>query len=128
MITKITHITLFVHDQNDALNFYKKLGFQVHTDAQFGETRWLTVNLPEQKDVELVLAKAETEHEKNLVGKQGYKKPFISLETTDCIKEYDRLKKEGVTFLGEPVAEAWGIACGLEDLYGNMIYVTQTAQ
>src|SRR3989304_4171152 len=102
MFTKITHITMFVHNQDEALAFYQKLGFVVHTDAMFGPMRWLTLHLPEQKDTELVLMLAETAQEKALVGAQGALKPFISFETTDCQKDYERLKVAGVKFTEEP--------------------------
>lgn len=125
MFTKITHLTLFVHNQDDALSFYKKLGFSIHTDAQFGATRWLTLHLPEQKDVELVLMQAETEPEKALVGKQGAAKPFITLESTDCYKDYEKLKASGIQFTEEPAKQPWGISVGFNDLYGNSIYICQ---
>ncbi len=37
-------VGLYVHDQDEALQFYvEKLGFRVHTDARNGDYRWLTV-------------------------------------------------------------------------------------
>lgn len=125
MFTKITHITLFVHNQEDALNFYKKLGFTLHTDAQFGSIRWLTLNVSERKDMELVLMLAETDQEKALVGKQGASKPFITLESTDCYKDYEQLKAAGIHFDEEPAQQPWGIAVGFKDLYGNVLYICQ---
>jgi catechol 2,3-dioxygenase-like lactoylglutathione lyase family enzyme len=42
-------VGLYVHDQDEALDFYVgKLGFQVHTDAHNGNYRWLTVKHPNQ--------------------------------------------------------------------------------
>jgi len=125
MFTKITHITLFVHDQDKALDFYKKLGFAVHTDAQFGEMRWLTLHLPEQKDVELALIKAETEQEKVLVGKQGASKPLLSFESNNCNHDYETLKNNGIKFIEAPTEQPWGISMAFEDVYGNMIYICQ---
>ena len=125
MFTKISHITMFVQDQEKALDFYKKLGFTIHTDAPFGPMRWLTLTLPGQKDVELVLMKAETAEEKALIGKQGGDKPFISFESNDAKKDYEMLKKMGVAGIEEPKAEPWGISFGFKDLYGNAIYVCQ---
>lgn len=129
MITKITHLTLFVLNQDDALNFYKKIGFTVHTDAMFGESmRWLTLCLPDQNDVELAIMQAETEQEKALVGKQGAQKPFFSIETTDCNKDYEALAAKGIKFVQEPTQEPWGISAGFQDLYGNMIYMCEQAK
>jgi Glyoxalase/Bleomycin resistance protein/Dioxygenase superfamily. len=128
MLTKITHITLFVDNQDDALIFYKKLGFMVHTDVMFGAMRWLTLYLPEQKDTELVLMQAETTQEKALVGKQATGKPFISFQSTDCHKDYERLKAAGVLFTEAPAQHGWGIAVGFKDLYGNGLYIHQPTQ
>jgi catechol 2,3-dioxygenase-like lactoylglutathione lyase family enzyme len=51
MIEKLTHTTVWVLDQDEALEFYtQKLGFQLHTDARLGDFRWLTVTPPKQPD------------------------------------------------------------------------------
>lgn len=37
MIRKMSHATIFVNNQDEALNFYRdKLGFKLHTDAMVG--------------------------------------------------------------------------------------------
>ena len=126
MLTKVTHLTLFVNDQEAALEFYQKLGFAVHTDAQFGSLRWLTLCLPHDKNFELVLMPAEGDFEKALVGKQGGNKPFFSLETDDCKGDYERLKNVGVTFIQEPKDEQWGISMACLDSEGNAIYFAQS--
>ena len=45
MITKLSHVSLFVLDQDKAYDFYvNKLGFKVHTDAKMDNGyRWLTI-------------------------------------------------------------------------------------
>ena len=57
MIRKMSHATIFVNNQEDALNFYReKLGFKLHTDAMVGEDfRWLTITAPDQPDFEIIL-------------------------------------------------------------------------
>jgi catechol 2,3-dioxygenase-like lactoylglutathione lyase family enzyme len=57
MITKLSHITIFVKDQEKAKDFYvNKLGFEVRTDATMdGGFRWLTVGPKGQPDLEIVL-------------------------------------------------------------------------
>jgi catechol 2,3-dioxygenase-like lactoylglutathione lyase family enzyme len=44
MITKLTHVSIYVLDQASAFDFYtKKLGFKVITDVPMGNGhRWLT--------------------------------------------------------------------------------------
>ena len=54
----ITHSSVFVLDQDEALDFYVgKLGFEVSTDADLGFMRWLTVHFPGQPDHQLLLEK-----------------------------------------------------------------------
>src|SRR6185369_9768596 len=57
MIRKMSHATIFVNNQEDALNFYRdKLGFKLHTDAMVREDfRWLTITAPDQPDFEIIL-------------------------------------------------------------------------
>jgi predicted enzyme related to lactoylglutathione lyase len=127
MLTKLTHLTLFVNDQEEALEFYKKLGFVVHTDAPFGPMlRWLTLCLPQDNQFELVLMKAESDAEKALVGKQGGDKPFFTLATDDCRGDYERLKRAGVDFVQEPQDEPWGVSMACTDSAGNAIYIVQS--
>ena len=49
MLKRITHTFIHVLDQDQALDFYVgKLGMVVHTDADIGFMRWLTVSPPER--------------------------------------------------------------------------------
>lgn len=126
MLTKITHITLFTNDQDRALNFYQKLGFKIHTDAMFDEMRWLTLHLPSQIDMELVLLKAESDQEKALVGKQTGDKPVFNFETSDCLSDYENLSKAGVKFLAKPETQPWGTSAAFTDVDGNVLYMCQS--
>lgn len=127
MLTKLTHLTVFVTNQDEALKFYtENLGFLVHTDAMFGEhLRWLTIMLPGDKDLEISLLLAETPEEKALVGKQAATKPLFAFSTEDCQKTYDTFKQRGVKMTSAPEQQPWGISMACEDLYGNAIYVVQ---
>src|SRR5437764_1781650 len=58
MPNKITHTQVYVLDQDKALDFYVgKLGFEVNVDADLGFMRWLTVSLPGQPEIQLLLEK-----------------------------------------------------------------------
>jgi len=58
MIQSIAHVTVYVLNQDEALEFYRdKLGFEVGSDFTVdGGFRWLTVFAKAQPDLELVLA------------------------------------------------------------------------
>jgi len=116
---------MFVHDQDATLHFYKKLGFVVHTDADFEGMRWLTLCFPAKRDFELVIMKATNDLQKALVGKQMGDIPFMNLESNDCKKDYELLKAQGVDFVSIPETQPWGISMAVRDNSGNKIYICQ---
>lgn len=125
MLKAISHISLFVKDQDASLAFYQKLGFKIHTDANFEDIRWLTLCVPGQENVELVLMKAEGKEEQALVGKQAGTKPFLSLESSDCKKDCANWANLGIEIVEQPDEQPWGISAAIKDVDGNLIYVCQ---
>jgi catechol 2,3-dioxygenase-like lactoylglutathione lyase family enzyme len=56
MFKHITHTTLYVLDQDEALDFYVgKLGLVVQADADMDVMRYLTVTLPDDDSLQLML-------------------------------------------------------------------------
>src|SRR5947208_15164309 len=57
MITRMSHVLVWVKNQQEALEFYRdKLGFEVDTDAKIGEDyRWLTMKIRTQPGFEIIL-------------------------------------------------------------------------
>src|SRR6185437_442581 len=57
MITRLARVTIYVHDQDEALAFYtEKLGLEKRSDVTFGPgARWLTVAPAGQTDFEILL-------------------------------------------------------------------------
>ncbi len=132
MITELSHTTIWVLDHNAARDFYTtKLGFQVHTDERMDGFRWLTVNVPNQPDHELVLLEPGppmmdeemAEQVKALVAK-GVIGPG-AFETDDCTGTYAELRERGVTFLSEPTERPYGIEATFRDDSGNWFSVTE---
>jgi catechol 2,3-dioxygenase-like lactoylglutathione lyase family enzyme len=132
MIEKLSHTTIWVLDQEEALDFYtQKLGFKVHTDARMDDFRWLTVTPPGQPDHELILLEPgppmmdeeSAEQVKGLVAK-GTLGPG-TFETSDCRGTYARLSERGVNFLSEPSERPYGIEATLRDNSGNWFSMTQ---
>jgi len=127
---QISLVSLFVKDVDAAIEFYRdKLGFLVAEDVPFGaQQRWVTLRLPDDQRVSLTLKLAQTAEERALVGKQAASSPLLGIVTDNCISEYQRMKKAGVKFHGEPKVESYGTGVTLEDLYGNRIYMNQEPQ
>lgn len=133
MFTRITHTFIYVLDQDEALEFYVgKLGMVVHTDADLGFMRWLTVALPEQPELQLGLMlpgppaydDATAEQIRELVAKGGAGGGVI-FETDDCRGSYEKLRAAGVEFTQEPTERFYGTDCALRDPFGNPIRFTQ---
>ena len=132
MIDRISHTTIWVLDQDEALEFYtEKLGFEVNTDARMDAFRWLTVSPPNQPDHELILlepgppmmdaeaaAKVKELVAKGLLGPGAF-------ETHDCRATYEALSARGVGFISEPAERPHGIEATFRDNSGNWFSVTQ---
>jgi catechol 2,3-dioxygenase-like lactoylglutathione lyase family enzyme len=133
MLNAITVSGLFVLDQDEALDFYVgKLGLEVHTDADLGFMRWLTVCVPGEPGREILLElpgppamdDATASQVRELVAK-GATGGWIGFSTSDCRKTYEELKAKGVEFTQEPIEREYGTDCGLRDPFGNAIRIVQ---
>jgi catechol 2,3-dioxygenase-like lactoylglutathione lyase family enzyme len=132
MIERLSHTTIWVLDQDEALEFYtQKLGFEVKTDARIDDLRWLTVSPPGQPDHELILLEPgppmmdeeSAEQVKALVAK-GILGPG-AFETSDCRGTYTQLSERGVNFLSEPTERPYGTEATLRDNSGNWFSMTE---
>ncbi len=135
MFTAITHSSIFVSDQDAALDFYVgKLGLEVADDVDLGFMRWLTIRVPGQDDRRILLEKPgppsmdeQTGAQvRELIAKGASGLGFI-LTTDDCRRTYEELKAKGVEFTQEPVEHFYGIDVGLRDPFGNHVRITQPA-
>jgi catechol 2,3-dioxygenase-like lactoylglutathione lyase family enzyme len=125
-MNKTTIISLLVLDQDAAIEFYtQKLGFELLEDKAHGEGRWVTIALPNQRDVTLALELATADEDKALVGKQAGRHAFLGFDTSDCMGDYQRMKQLGVKFQGEPQSGPWGTGVQLEDVYGNKLFLSE---
>lgn len=125
-MNSIKSLVILVNDQQEALDFYtQKLGFEVHTDATFGEgNRWLTVNLPGRKDLEISLALARSDEARSRVGKQSDgQSPLMGFTTNDIESDIANFRANGVRLASELMQEPWGRFVFFEDLYGNRMYL-----
>jgi catechol 2,3-dioxygenase-like lactoylglutathione lyase family enzyme len=133
MIQRLSHVGLFVFDQDAARDFYvNKLGFEVRTDATMDNGyRWLTVGPKSQPDLEIILQKVD-----NPMMKPGVAKTLRKLleegnmsggafHTADCRKTYEELKAKGVEFLQPPTERFYGVEALMKDNSGNWFSLTE---
>lgn len=125
---RIILTSVFVDDQDEALEFYtKKLGFVKKQDVPLGEFKWLTVVSPEdQNGTELLLEPSDNpvakEFKKGLV-KQGI--PAASFGVDDIESEFKRLQALDVKFSMEPTQMGPVKVAVLDDTCGNLIQLMQ---
>ena len=138
MLKTLSHVNVWVHDQDEALAWYtEKLGFEVREDvtlAELGDFRWLTVGPVGQPDIALTLLlppgppvfDADTTAKLNeLVAKGAAGGLFFS--TDDCQASYEELKGRGVEFSEEPSQRPYGIDAAFRDPSGNNIRLVQSS-
>jgi catechol 2,3-dioxygenase-like lactoylglutathione lyase family enzyme len=123
---KIRLTSVFVDDQNHALDFYTRvLGFVKKTEIPLGEHRWLTVVSPEDPDgPELVLEPSghpAVAPFRAALAADGI--PFTSFAVPDAMAEHERLVALGVHFTQPPLAMGPVTTAVLDDTCGNLIQI-----
>ena len=136
MLKSLATAMVWVHDQDEALAYYTdKVGLEVREDVtvpEMGNFRWLTVGVPGQEDVAIVLMaipgppvfdEQTREQIQELMAKGASGGLFFT--TDDCRGTYEELKGRGVEFQGEPTEQPYGIDVGFRDPSGNQARVVQ---
>ncbi|MBX2867495.1 MAG: VOC family protein [Acidiferrobacterales bacterium] len=137
MIQSIAHVTAYVLNQDEALEFYRdKLGFEVAADMTVeGGFRWVTVRTKAQPDLELVLAepkegpmftKDAAEKIRGLVSEGAFGVGVF--KTENCQKTYEELVARGVEFIFPPTEQFYGVEAMGKDNSGNWFSLTQPAK
>ena len=133
---KVACAQLWVQDQEEALAFWtEKVGFEVRADVtmpEMGDFRWLTVGVPGQDEVSVVLMAipgepmmdAVTQAQVSDLAAKGFA-GTVFLTTDDCQADYERLVARGVEFSETPEERPYGIDAGFRDPSGNAIRLTQ---
>lgn len=133
MIQKLSHATIYVLDQDQALDFYtNKLGFEVRMDMTIENGfRWLAVGPKSQPDLQLVLFAVKSGSFDQATGdqlrallEQGALGVGV-FDTDDCRATYAELSAKGVDFVSPPQEQPYGIEATFRDNSGNMFSLTQ---
>lgn len=126
MLTNVTYVTVFVADQDKALAFYvDTLGFEKRVDHRNvpGGGRFVTVGLPGQ-NLQLVLWPGSAGHATKSAGAVP---GLCTIESTDCLRDFEALKARGVTFeTPEVLKQPWGIAAITHDPDGNRVTIRES--
>lgn len=127
-IMKAKFVTVFVTDQQKALEFYTNiLDFEKKVDMPLGEFRWLTVVSPEgPAEIEVLLepmAFAPARVFQKALYDAGV--PLTAFTVGDIEKEHERLTKLGVVFKEMPKQMGPVKIARFDDTCGNYIQLLQ---
>ena len=123
MLEKVVYVTVFVKDQDKALDFYTRvLGFQKRAEGPIpAGLRFLSVGL-EGQDLELALWS----------GTLGEGQPFqgrgtaaYTIGTKDCRKAFETLRSRGVKFETDVLEYPWGWIAVFQDPDGNRLQIRE---
>ncbi|ANG62248.1 hypothetical protein A8C75_06915 [Marinobacterium aestuarii] len=123
-IKSVTHLSVFVRDQDEALDWYRdKFGFVVCDDNSdfMPGFRWLTVAPMQGGWPQLVLMPPMQEGDQARIGANG----FCVLASDDCRADCELLRARGVRVAEEPSEVPWGVSAIVLDLYGNPYNLVQ---
>jgi catechol 2,3-dioxygenase-like lactoylglutathione lyase family enzyme len=134
MIQRLSHVSIYVLDQDAAYDFYvNKLSFEVRTDQKMDNGfRWLTVGPKGQPGLQIVLMpttpspmmdQATSDALRALIRK-GVMGAGV-FQTADCKRTYEELKAKGVEFTQPPTERFYGIEALMKDNSGNWFSMTQ---
>ncbi|MFD5337450.1 VOC family protein [Streptomyces hawaiiensis] len=121
MLTNIMYVTIYVTDQDRALEFYTEgLGLEKRIDYPGPDGRFLTVGVPDSP-VQIILW-SQAEGAGQPVGVPG---PLI-LESDDLREDFEILRQRGVTFEeSEPQDYPFGLRIEAVDPDGNRVSLRQ---
>ena len=134
MIAKMTHVNIYVLNQESAYDFYtKKLGLKVITDVPMGNgARWLTVGTPDQPGFEITLTPImegglfpeDTAESLRVLVKKGVFGVGV-FTSPDIYATYEEMKAKGVEFTKAPTKEFYGTEALFKDDSGNWFSLAQ---
>ena len=119
----IAHVSLVVRDYDEAIAFYVgTLGFRLLEDSPRPEQnkRWVVVAPPGVSSTSLLLARASTPDQRDLIGNQTGGRVFLFLQTDDFWRDYNRYVAAGVRFVRPPAEQPYGTVAVFQDIYGNL--------
>ncbi|MFE5947087.1 VOC family protein [Streptomyces sp. NPDC056480] len=123
MLTNIMYVTVYVTDQDRALDFYTEgLGLEKRLDFPGPDGRFLTVGVPGSPVQIILWSHAAAAGQPGGAGAPG---PLI-LESEDVRKDFEIMRRRGVLFEEpEPVDYPFGVRVEAVDPDGNQISLRQ---
>ncbi len=116
-------VSIIVRDYDEAIGFFcETLGFHLIEDSERPEEskRWVVVAPSRAGGARILLARAATPEQAEMVGRQAGGRVFLFLETDDFERDYELFRGRGVKFVRPPRSAEFGKVAVFEDLYRNL--------
>ncbi len=121
-------VTLVVPDYDPAIEFYcGTLGWQLAEDVDQGRKRWVRILPPGASQGSLILARADTDAQRAIIGNQFGGRVGLFLTTDDFARDHAAMVAAGVQFNETPRHEPYGTVAVWQDLFGNRWDLIQPA-
>lgn len=135
MIDEMSHVGVWVRDQDEAKSFYtEKVGLEVRQDVtieQMGDYRWLTVGPAGQPDVQFILSvpgppavDPDTGNQLLELTAKGAM-PGGIFQVEDCRSTCKELESRGVELSQQPEERFYGVDAAFRDPSGNQWRVVE---
>ncbi|TGB16038.1 VOC family protein [Streptomyces sp. MZ04] len=126
MLTNIMYATIYVTDQDRALEFYTEgLGLEKRIDYPGPDGRFLTVGVPDSPVQIILWSQAAAAEQPADVDRPAGPGPLI-LESDDLRKDFENMRRRGVTFEEpEPEDYPFGLRIEAVDPDGNRVSLRQ---
>lgn len=119
MPQRLASIALLVPDYDEALTFFRAIGFVCREDTRLDdEKRWVRV-APPNAGADILLARAVGERQRAAIGDQAGGRVWLFLETSDFDADVERLRRAGAVLEGAPRDEPYGRVVVWRDPWGN---------
>ncbi|MBX6391739.1 MAG: VOC family protein [Frankia sp.] len=134
MQLRVAQCFIAVDDHDKALAFYRDvLGLEVRNDVRYENLRWVTLGLPAQPDVEIVLEPPAADPNASPADRQALAELLakgmlraVIFSTDDCDATFERIQAAGAEVLQEPMDMPYGVRdCAFRDPAGNMLRFAQ---
>ncbi|MFD7549769.1 VOC family protein [Streptomyces sp. NPDC059578] len=126
MLTNLMYVTVYVTDQDRALEFYTEgLGLEKRVDFPGPDGRFLTVSVPDSPVQIILWSHAAAAGQPGDLGPQASPGPLV-LESDDVRKDFEILRRRGVVFeQSEPEVYPFGVRVEAVDPDGNRVSLRQ---
>ena len=123
MSQSIAHVALVVTDYDEAIAFFtKKLGFDLKEDTYQPKQnkRWAVVAPAGSSGASVLLARPSNTAQYLFVGNQTGGRVSFFLQPDDFWTDFEKLQRNGVEFVRQPIEASYGRVAVFRDLYGNL--------